>query len=298
MRGSAWLRLWYLWAGPAVLIAANAVWLIGIRGAVLGKGSLLAKRKHTLETDVAMLTGQRNALRASQGSLDTLQHDLGILRQDQLGSMKERLVSFLVDVARRTQAAGLAPDRISYLVQREPKTGLVHFVARFDVTGTYEEIRRCINLLESSPQFIVVESVTLHHDETATTLDVNVQLSIGTYFADADTGMLRELGIENLPEEASVETTAPAPKATVVPTPAAPRTDFTSVDAKVMDDLRAAVAGLSNGQPAADEDVFVPPEPTRPPTRRRQVTTRIPADQGAQGNFLGAIGAREVSGGR
>jgi Tfp pilus assembly protein PilO len=303
MSRSAWLRLWYAWAIPAAVIVANAIWLFGVRGAVIGRGPLLAKQQAVLEAEVASLTAQRDGLARAQASLASLEGDLGALRKQQLGSMRERLVSFLVDIARRTQAAGLRPERISYQVQPDKKTGLVHFSATYNVTGSYEEIRRCVNLLEGSPQFVIVERLALRGDETAVSLEVSVQLTVSTFFADADTGMLRELGLDELPQVAAA-VAAPAGEAlrppATPPAPQPPRTDFSSVDARVMTDLRSAVAGLSSGEAGADEDVFVAPDQGEPTPRPRRDRGRAAAPpDGARNNaFFGQLGQREVSGGR
>jgi Tfp pilus assembly protein PilO len=299
MSRSAWLRLWFVWAIPTALVVANAIWLFGVRGAVLGRGPLLAKEKATLESEVAALTGQRDALSSAQTSLDSLQENLGDLRQQQLGSMRERLVSFLVDIARRTQTAGLKPERISYAVQPDQKTGLVHFAATFSVSGTYEEVRRCVNFLEGSPHFVIVERLVLRGDENAATLDVSVQLTAATFFSDVDTGMLRQLGIEDLPQVASSAQPGVASSAPAAAASQPLRTDFSSVDARVMNDLRAAVSGLSGDAATSDEDVFGAPELPEPTPRPRpaRALPRPPAatDSGA---FVGQVGAREVSGGR
>jgi Tfp pilus assembly protein PilO len=300
MRRSAWLRLWFVWAIPSALIAANAIWLFGVRGAVLGRGPLLAKQKASLETEVAELTAQRKTLSSAQATLDSLQRDLGALRQEQLGSMRERLVSFLVDVARRTQAAGLRPERISYTAQPDKKSGLVHFAAVFSVIGTYEEVRRCVNLLEVSPQFVIVERLALRSDDSAASLDVSVQLTVATFFADADTGMLRELGVEDLPRVAAAAQPGTERSLPTAPAVEVPRTDFSSVDARVMNDLRAAVAGLSGAEASPEDDVFVAPEQTEPAPRPRVDRTRPATDpESTRSNtFMGQLGRREVSGGR
>ncbi len=298
MGRSAWLRLWFAWAIPTALIVVNAIWLFGVRGAVLGRGPLLAKQRASLATEVAALAGQRDALSAAQGSLDSLQRGLGDLRQQQLGSMRERLVSFLVDIAQRLQAAGLKPERIQYSVQPDKKSGLVHFAATFSVTGTYEEIRRCVNLLEGSPHFVIVERLKLRGDDSAASLDVSVQLTVSTFFSDADTGMLRQLGIEDLPQLASSGQPGAAGQPAGAAAAQPPRTDFTSVDARVLNDLRAAVSGLSGDEASTEEDVFVAPEPAGPAVRPRPGRTRPRADSGTNGGgFLGQLGTRQVSGG-
>ena len=293
---SAWVRLWFVWLIPALLVAANGVWLFGLRATVLGRGSLLAKQRDAVAAEVGKLAAQRATLAAAQQSLDALEGNLGAMRREQLGSMRERLVSFLVDITKRSHAAGLRPERINYAAEADAKTGMVHFSAIFGLSGTYEELRRCVNLLESSPQFVVVERLMVRSDDGADSLAVNVQLSVGTYFVDADTGMLRQLGIEDLPKVAAVAPASPANAGAPAEQRAAeePRTDFTAVDAQVMEDLRAAVAGLGDEAPAADEDLFVTPEP--PPSRRDR--GRSPADRRSRSDsFMTQVSRREVSGG-
>ena len=229
-----------------------------------------------------------------------LEADLGTLRKERLGSMRERLVSFLVDINKRTNAAGLRPERISYTADVDKKSGMVHFSAIFAVAGTYEEVRRCVSLLESSPQFVVVERLTLRSEDGQSSLGVGVQLSVGTYFVDADTGMLRQLGIEDLPKTAGAAPSAAgaivtsAGAAAVAP---APPTDFPAVDARLLEVLRSAVADLgAGGESEADGDVFMPPV-AEPPVRRdrsRSATER----RGSSGAFMSRVGQREVSGGR
>ena len=300
---SAWLRLWLVWLLPALLLAVNAFWLLGLRGAVLGRGSLLAKQRDAVAGEVASLTAQRDALAAARASLATLESDLGAMRKERLGSMRERMVSFLVDVAKRTHAAGLLPQRINYSADVDEKSGMVHFTAIFSLAGTYEQVRRCVNLLESSPQFVVVERLNVRSEETAISLAVDVQLNVGTYFVDADTGMLRQLGIEDLPTTTAAAAPASEERQAAAQAEAAAdgaplRTDFSAVDTQVMEDLRAAVAGFTEDAGANDGDVFVPPEPEEP-SRSRRERGRSLADRRAKANqFVTNLGRQEVSGGR
>jgi Tfp pilus assembly protein PilO len=295
------VRLWWVWAAPAALLAANLVWLLGVRGA-LGRGAQLVRQRDASAARVAELTRQRTALTGASAALAALESDLGTLRQERLGSMRERLVAFLVDVNRRTSAAGLRPDRVAYTAEADKKTGLVHFSAIFVVSGTYEEVRRCVSLLESSPQFVVVERLAVRSEDGIDSLAVEVQLTVGTYFVDADTGMLRQLGIEELPRPAAGEGTPPrgagaaaaAEGAAAVST--APPTDFSDVDARVLEDLRAAAAGLADGESDADADVFMPPAAEAAPRRDRG----RPANERRSRSdaFMAQVGRREVSRGR
>ena len=193
---SAWLRLWYVWAVPALVAVLNLVWMAQVRGKVLGRGPLLTRQVQDAEAQVGRLDGQLRQLEAAAAGLTRLQENLVELRRQQLAPMRERLIPFLTDVVKRTQEAGLQPERISYTAQRDEKSGLVYFSATYALTGGYEKIRRCVHLLESSPQFIVIQSFGLQGQAAPTTSDVTVQLTLGTYFADFDEALLKQLGVD------------------------------------------------------------------------------------------------------
>ena len=192
---SVWLRRWWWWAVPGTLVLLNLVWLAGLRGAVLGRGSLLSRQVDSAERAVRRLEAQRRQLGATQEALDRVQAQVATLREQRLAPMKERLVPFLKDLYARSQEAGLTPDRIGFAAAQEQKSDLAHFTASFSVTGKYQQIRKLVYLLEASPQFIVVEHLGLRGRDEAASLDVTVQMVVGTYFSDIDVKLLKELGI-------------------------------------------------------------------------------------------------------
>ena len=198
MRARTWLRLWYLWAVPGVVVLANVVWLGGVRTAALGRGSLLAKQVAEAQADVAKLEALKERLKRSTEQLTSLQGSLEELRDTELASMHDRLIPFLRDVLRCTEEAGLHVERLSYRATRDEKTGLVYFTAGYGVKGSYEQIRRCVYLLEVSKEFALIEGLGLHSQEVASSLDVGVQLEVGTYFSDLDEALMHQLGINEV----------------------------------------------------------------------------------------------------
>ncbi|MFI5167970.1 MAG: hypothetical protein ACHQQS_15280 [Thermoanaerobaculales bacterium] len=197
-RARTWLRLWYLWAIPGFLVLANVVWLGGVRGALLGRGSVLAKQVREAQTNVTKLEEQKRRLEHSAQALASLQGSLGELRETQLASMHDRLIPFLKDVIQCTEEAGLHAERIAYQATRDLKTGLVYFSASYSLKGRYEQIRKCVYLIEVSKEFALIETLGLHSQDAATSVDVNVQLSVGTYFSDLDESLMRELGVNEV----------------------------------------------------------------------------------------------------
>ena len=197
----AWLRLWYLWVFPAALVAVNVVWLGAVRGTLLGRGSLLARQVASTQAEVAKLESQERELERDSEALARLQASLGALRQEEMAPMRDRLIPFLTDLFMRTEQSGLHPDRVSYTVRREKKSGLVYFSAHFNVKGSYEQIRRCVFEFETSPQFILLEGLSLRGTDAAASLDVGVNLGVGTYFADVDEALMKQLGVREVASE-------------------------------------------------------------------------------------------------
>ena len=62
----AWLRLWYLWVPAGVLVLLNVIWLTGLRGALLGRGSLLAKQVSEAESGGRQARGSAAPARANR----------------------------------------------------------------------------------------------------------------------------------------------------------------------------------------------------------------------------------------
>lgn len=198
---SAWGRHWWAWAVPSLVLAANLAWIVGFRNAVLQRGTALGSRVEQLQSDVARLETSSRKLAEMQGQLEGLRGDLDILRRDQLSGMRSRLVPFLQEVVRLGEEAGLKAERIAYSYSKDPKSGLVYFSASYGVKGTYEQIRRCVYLMETSPQFIVLEGLGLRGDPSSTSLEISVQLTMGTYFSEVDEALIQELGVKEVPRD-------------------------------------------------------------------------------------------------
>ncbi len=195
---AAWAKLWYLWVPPAIVVVLNVVWLAGLRGALLGRGSLLAGQLGDVQGEVRKLEVQLRQLENTSAGLGELRQNLDELRQQRLAAMRDRLVPFITDVVKRAQQAGLQPDRIGYTAAKDDKSGLVYFTAAFSVKGSYEQIRRCVYLLESSPQFVLLGTLSLRGDESTSSLDVGVQMIVGTYFSDLDERLMKQLGVSEV----------------------------------------------------------------------------------------------------
>jgi Tfp pilus assembly protein PilO len=195
---NAWFRYWYVWVLPLAVVVLNVVWLAGLRSTLVGQDSVLAQRLSDAQAALSRLESQAGQLGRTEKALAQLRENLDALRTVEMAPMRKRLVPFLMDVLKRTQDAGLKVERVSYAAHREEKSGLVSFSAGYGIKGTYEQIRRCAFLLESSPEFIVLDGLALRGDEHASSLEVAVQLGVETYFADLDEELMKQLGVHEV----------------------------------------------------------------------------------------------------
>jgi len=198
---SPWLRFWVAWAVPGLVTVLNIVWLAGMRSTLLGRGSYLTRQVNEAEEQVRRLEGQVASLSETRESLAALRGQFSDLREKQLGSMGGRLVPFLADVVKRAADAGLASERISYQASVDNKSGLVLFSAGYELNGSYEQIRQYVHLLEASPQLVVIERMDLKGQEDASSLEISVRMTVGTYFFDVDRELMKKLGVTEVQSE-------------------------------------------------------------------------------------------------
>ena len=199
IRPGAWGRHWWVWAVPSLVLAANLAWIVGFRTAVLQRGTALESQVEQLQSDVARLETASRKLAETRGQLDDLRTDLDVLRRDQLSGMREPPGS-VHRGGRAARRRGGAEGRAHRVLvhQATSKSGLVYFTASYAVKGTYEQIRQCVYLMETSPQFIVLEGLGLRGDSSSTSLEIWVQLTMGTYFSEVDEALIQELGVKEV----------------------------------------------------------------------------------------------------
>lgn len=196
MNRSAWWKYLWVWLLPAGLVLANGFWLLALRSAVLGKGAQAVAQLKQKEAQVKELERVVHELTTAKKQLSQLREELERLRVQEMGTMRQRLVPFLQEVGLRAQKVGLFPERIAYAARKDSKSGLVHFTATYELTGSYEQLRRYMAALEAMPQFVVIERLGLRGESSAQSTDISLQMVVGTYFSDLDQALLVHVGAQ------------------------------------------------------------------------------------------------------
>ena len=188
-----WKRLLAVWL-PAVMacVAAMAlyVWQTSESG---GRRAQVRSQIEGLETEIARLDGLLMATTTDRDRVAELERQFSHLYADVFGDLNDRLTDILRAVGSATRNAGLLPDSFSYSADEERGTGFIRFGVQFSVDGEYGQIRQMLAELQASPEFLVVQNLSLSGDEDPVSRDLGITVSIATYLAEADEQQLRRL---------------------------------------------------------------------------------------------------------
>jgi hypothetical protein len=155
-------------------------------------------RLDTLDQRLAQVEGQLEQARTARiRSDETLQSyrkvesDLLRVFNEHWATQPERFTKLFSEVTRLAMASSLVPSsyrfdqgEVKRISGGRKSLGLNEVHIAFGVNGTYEQVRRLINLLELSRQFVIVERIALATSEEQV-LSLNLQLK--TIFRDEQT---------------------------------------------------------------------------------------------------------------
>lgn len=159
-------------------------------------------RLDTLDQRLAQVEGQLEQARSARireeetlQSYRKVENDVLQVFNEHWSTQPERFTKLFAEVTRLTIASSLVPSSYSFAQGaaeradsrgQRPNLGVNEVAISFGVEGTYEQVRRLINLLELSQQFVIIERITLGTSQDQV-LTLNLQLK--TIFRDEQPGV-------------------------------------------------------------------------------------------------------------
>jgi len=131
---------------------------------------------------------QREAYR--QG-LEKARDDMKHLAGDILATRQRRMIGVQLEVAKLARQFGIAADRVLYENPSSDDDALERFGIVVPLAGGYSNLRKFIQAVESSENFLVIERVALGSGKGTDVIELNITLA--TYFIAPD-AKLDELG--------------------------------------------------------------------------------------------------------
>jgi Tfp pilus assembly protein PilO len=188
-----WRRLLAAWVPAVVLCVVSAAVFVWQSSESGGRRAQVRNHIADLEQEIARLERLQQAAISDRETVAEINRQFDHLYRETFGDLDQRLTRILRAVGSATREAGLLPDAFSYTATANQTTGFIRFGIRFSVDGEYEQIRRMLGALQSSPEFLVVENLNLTGDEDPVSRDLKISVSIATFLAEADAGQLGRL---------------------------------------------------------------------------------------------------------
>ena len=131
----------------------------------------------------------RGAAEQQLASYDKVRADLQNLYDERWSTQSRRFTLMFEEVTRLATASHFDPRSFNFSrtestqsVGKETGIGSTAVSVSFTVEGTYEQVRRLINLLELSDQFIIIDGLALAGGSDTKKLTMNIRLK--TLFRD------------------------------------------------------------------------------------------------------------------
>src|SRR5438270_1774470 len=189
-----WREKRFLLAVLGVLLAANTLFFFTYRLQYEQRLKDLDDRKDQAQ---ARLNGQHTArLEAERRLVEyrNISRDVQDIYTRQWATENERLTALISEIKRLAIASELVPKSIGY-ARIQTKDARVRTAAEtvtitFGVQGNYQQVRRLINLLELSRQFIIIDQTSLSSSQDQLS---PLNLHLKTLFRDTTPVAMKQL---------------------------------------------------------------------------------------------------------
>ena len=183
----------------AVLLVGNTIFFFTYRIQYERRLQDLEDRRQQASTRLAQEHAQRLTAERRIASYRRISGDVQEIYNKQWATEAERLTALIAEVKRLAVASELVPRSISY--SRGGNTGAAESQRRtkgtqaeivtiaFTVQGNYQQVRRLINLLELSQQFVIIDQISLTAAENQ---NLTLTLQLKTLFRDTTASNAKE----------------------------------------------------------------------------------------------------------
>ncbi len=162
-----WREKRLLLAILAVLLVANAVFFFTYRVQYESRLRALDDKLQSTEDQLQRARNKRMSAEQQLASYRKVQTDLQTLYNNRWATEAQRLTALIHEVKRLGAVTQLDPATMNFSriqdreLQRSGGIGTATVVITFSVHGSYLQVRRLINLLELSNQFVIIDAINL-----------------------------------------------------------------------------------------------------------------------------------------
>lgn len=170
----------------ALVLAANTMFFFTYRVQYQTRLDALDARLEQVQSELDASRTARIRGEQTLKSYRKVEDDVQLVFNEHWATQPERFTKLFTEVTRLAMASSLEPaayvfakgeaKRVSSGSRNKESLGANEVSISFGVTGTYDQIRRLINLLELSRQFVIIEGINLSAAEgESLTLDLRLK---------------------------------------------------------------------------------------------------------------------------
>jgi hypothetical protein len=174
-----------------ILLLANTIFFFTYRVQYENRLESLDERLAESKQRLAQAQAARLSAERRYATYRRIETDVQEVYERHWSTQAERLAPLIIEIKRLAVASQLVPKTYSFtqidatadakLGLKPAATGAKAIGITYTVSGTYEQVRRLINLLELSQQFVIVNSMTL---SSSADKELTLNLQLKTLFRD------------------------------------------------------------------------------------------------------------------
>lgn len=194
-----WRELLAVWLPAVVLALISVAFFFYQTSDSVGRRASLAAGIDELSAEVERLRALDALASADLEEVEQLQGRFQEINDSVFSDLDLRLTRIMRAVGDATREAGLLPGSYSYSANEDRQLGYVRFGVAFQVEGEYAQIRRMLASLQASPEFLIVDGLSLSKEEDLASRQLSIGVRISTYLGEVDPERLHRLtgGIVN-----------------------------------------------------------------------------------------------------
>ncbi len=179
---------WKSWLPAAVLLTVNLCAFALYQGLWAGRAEERSTAVERQRDRLAQVTSERETAERLATRAERNHRRLTRLYRQRFRTQEERVTKLIAEVKRLARRSGLDPATIRYPDQAIEGRGLVKRSIVFGVDGSYQALRRLINLLEVTDTFVILEEIRPggRSGKGSSGNNLSIDLAISTLFLEDD----------------------------------------------------------------------------------------------------------------
>jgi Type II secretion system (T2SS), protein M subtype b len=175
-----------------LLLAANVIYFFTYRVQFQNRVDAFDERLEAVEAQYQRALAARQRTERTYQAYRQIERDTKQVFEEHWSTQPKRFTLMVAEVKRLASASNMAPPNYRFIAKevvgesanrakRPTNLGATEVGISFTVSGSYEQVRRLINLLELSRQFVIIDQISLSKHEGD---QLTLNLDLKTLFRD------------------------------------------------------------------------------------------------------------------